>query len=355
MKTTFQNRSAHPWSHWTYLGAAALGLLGLFLAGGLLVQAETPQALGPAAPAEIRATSAMTNTIVLPLVVSAHNVWYTHNVIAFERRGEGTDFHDIFLMTADGSNLQNLTDYPADDGAPTWSPDGKYIAFASGRVGNDSLGIFKIDVHSREVTQLTSGEFKDRWPTWSPDGAKIAFTRRTYTDGVANNEIFVMNADGTNQQNITNYPQGDDFPAWSRDGQWIAFTSERNWGGRDLWLVRPDGSGAHIVRRTDFQEELYPTWAPDGRIYYTFSPTDGEEEQLYRIWPDGSGMEPVFGDGYKRWIASWSPDGQCFVYYSYMGGPDKEIWKWCEGYDAAVNLTNNDHISDEFCAWSPVP
>jgi Tol biopolymer transport system component len=354
--------STRPLVRWAYLSGVILALGALLLAGSLLIRAGSPVPVAAANAVNADKDPTITHTIVLPLVVSNYRNWDPRGMIAFERQNESSGLHDIFLMKNDGSQVENLTNFPADDGAPTWSPDGNWIALSSDRVDVENSvyrAIFKIDLRTRELVQLTSGAYDDRWPTWSPDGTRIAFMRRS--PGLTKYDIFVMNADGSNVQNITNYALGNDFPAWSRDGEWIAFTSERNWGGRDLWLVRPDGSDARIVLRTDFgdppkdypNEEIYPSWGADGRIYYTFIPTKGDE-LLYRIWPNGSGMEPVFADNYNRYIASWSPDGQCFVFYGYLGGPDKEVWKWCNGMAGAVNLTNND-LSDEFCAWSPVP
>jgi TolB protein len=299
------------------------------------------------------------NTVFLPLLQNYYPSRYK-GAIAFERRAEGTQFHDIFLMHNDGSGLENLTNYPADDGAPTWSPDGTQIAFSSTRVGNGNRAIYKIDLRSRVVTQLTNGTNDDRWPTWSPDGDQIAFMRTGWR-----RDVYVMNADGTQQTQLTTGDWGGEFPAWSRDGEWIAFSSERFYAKRDLYVMRPDGSDLTLVLRTDrpspsdpdLQDEIYPTWGADGRIYYTFKALDGgkQRELLYRIWPNGSGREKVFDDTYNRYIASWAPDGDCLAFYGYMGGLDKEIWKWCTGFADPINLTNNEDLSDEFCAWSPVP
>lgn len=298
----------------------------------------------------------------------------THGLIAFERHycdpTDPTDPtkcepHDIWLTTHDGSGGElNLTNTPdVDEGVPTWSPDGDYLAYAAGRLG--SKAIHKRNVHTGEVTVLTDGTNDEHWPAWSPLGDKIAIARKTPGEMY---DVYIMNTDGSGLLKLTNWPYSDRFPAWSWDGQWIAFSSDRFYSSEDLYIVRPDDpDSVRLVVRTndpgqdkgDKANEIYPSWSPDGWIYYTYSyqdaPKDGFD-YLYRIRPDGSGQTLVFDDGYERWIPSFSPDGRCFSFYSKMGGIDKEVWKWCAGMGAAVNLTDNpDHVGDEYSAWSPVP
>jgi len=102
------------------------------------------------------------------------------------------------------------------------SADGTRIAVAAGRDG--SAEIYVINADGSDMERLTNNSAADSWPTWSPDGARIAFA--SGRDG--NTEIYVMNADGSDAERLTN--DGDDGarePAWSPDGTEIAFTSER--------------------------------------------------------------------------------------------------------------------------------
>lgn len=284
----------------------------------------------------------------------------SRGLIAFERRychwvgnDKVCDLHDIWVRSHDGAGIEiNLTNTPdVDDGVPTWSPDGHSLAYAAGPVG--ARAIYKMDLRTREVTAVTDGSMDERWPAWSPGGDRIAFMGRTPGEM---DDVYLINTDGSGLFKLTDWVYGDRFPAWSRDGQWIAFSTERFWGGEDLWIVRPDDPlSLQVVLRTDFKDEIYPSWSPDGWIYHTLKdPAAGE--LLYRVRPGDKQATKVFDDRYQRYIPSFSPDGQCFVFYSYLGGRDKEVWKWCNGYSAAVNVTDNgDLVDDEFCAWSPVP
>jgi len=127
--------------------------------------------------------------------------------------------------------------------------------FVLGR--GDSADIWLLDEEGQEF-QLTYDEANDLAPAWSPDGSRIAF--ETMRDG--NSEIYVMNADGSNQMNITHHPADDHAAAWSPDGTRIAFESLRD-GGRDIYVMNADGT--EQVRLT-FSPGLSfaPSWSTQG-------------------------------------------------------------------------------------------
>ena len=140
--------------------------------------------------------------------------------IAFEsdRDGHGPFHFEIYVMDADGGNPQNLTNDPNSDSAPSWSPDGKRIVFASNRDGNrdgnrENYEIYVMDADGKNTRRLTNNRVDDKSPSWSSDGKRIVFSSDKKGNH-ENYEIYVMDADGGNPRNLTNHPEDDEDPAW---------------------------------------------------------------------------------------------------------------------------------------------
>lgn len=147
---------------------------------------------------------------------------------------------DIYTIELATGNVANLSNHPAIDSHPFWSPDGLEIAFYSNRdnPASDSMDVYVMSSDGGQVRRLTTDVGDDRYPSWSPDGSRIAFSSTRTGDA----EIWTMRSDdGSDKQRLTQ-SEGDDLaPAWSPDGNWIAFVSGRL-GSFEVFRIRPDGT-----------------------------------------------------------------------------------------------------------------
>ena len=143
---------------------------------------------------------------------------YLVGKIAFHSFRDGN--YEVYVMNADGSAQTNLTNNPESDTYPVLSPDGSKIAFRSFRDGNYEVYVMNADGSAQ--TNLTNNPESDWNPMWSPNGSKIAFqSNRDDLDGICdlnecNYEVYVMNADGSAQTNLTNNIANDNYPVWSQ-------------------------------------------------------------------------------------------------------------------------------------------
>jgi TolB protein len=206
-----------------------------------------------------------------------------------------------------------------------------------GRIAFDNFeDVWTIDADGTDLTKLTRAPYPEFDPSWSPDGTEIAF--RSERSGEP--EIWIMNADGTDQRRLTEGLS----PAWSPDGSLIAFA------GREgaLSVIRPDGTGRGVLPGTEGGE--YPSWSPDGsRIAFNSNLTG--DHVMYIAQADGSKVADLSDVG-EGWQVDWSPDGRWILFTSHRGHPDNytDVYMMRPDGSGIHRLTNNLGYTP---AWSP--
>jgi Tol biopolymer transport system component/DNA-binding winged helix-turn-helix (wHTH) protein len=185
------------------------------------------------------------------------------------------------------------------DHGPDYSPDGRMIAFTSGRSGNNAIWVCESD-GSKPRLLHSCGPYVTGTPRWSPDGRWIAFDSRSCAPGADGNpDIYLISADGRQPTRLTTDPAEDVAPSWSRDGRWIYFSSNRG-GSMQIWkMPAAGGQSTQVTEQGGF--EGFESF--DGKsLYYTKGraipglwrmPTAGGKEEfvtghhqagLWRYW-----------------------------------------------------------------------
>ncbi len=213
----------------------------------------------------------------------------------------------------------------------SWSPDGTRLAFG-GRVDGNT-DIYVMDADGSNEVRITTGPEADLWPSWSPDGSRIAYQSGRRTSGFpAGADIFVVDANGGNPVNLTNLPDGIDVqPSWSPDGSRIAFASDRDitrlgvGEEREIYVMNADGSNPTRLTESP-RRDGHPNWSPDGSRIAFSSMRDGNLE-IYVVNADGSGLTRLTDQAEFDDFPVWSPDGQFIAYQKHrQDGGGTSIW-----------------------------
>ncbi len=181
--------------------------------------------------------------------------------IAFVSVSDGNA--DIYVMNTDGSGQTRLTDDAAWDADPTWSPDSKQIAFVSNRDGGNGFQIYVMNANGSKQTRLPNNRPIGTWnsfPNWSHDGSRIVFQSQDNSDSPF--QIYVMSARGRDKPIRLTSEGNNEFAEWSPDGKLIAFSSDRD-GNNEIYMMNADGS-AQVNVTNSRANDSNPSWQPGG-------------------------------------------------------------------------------------------
>jgi TolB protein len=281
--------------------------------------------------------------------VQHHLPGCAHTYIAFENAQWRSDtstgkkkVREVFIMDYDGRNIRQITQDRDLCLSPSWSPDGRKLAYTSFRQSNPDLYVYNLD--SGKIRVLAAFPGMNGASSWNPDGNRLAVTLSK--DG--NPEIYAIGADGTGASRLTRSRTVDTSATWSPDGSAIFFISDRN-GAPQIMRMSASGGNAGTIIRGGQNDD--PSVSPTGdSIAYTSSMGGGG----FNVWVadiSGGNARSLTGDlGGNCEHPTWAPDGRHLVFVH----NGQVVVMDADGSDKRY-LTGRDRLGGENAApaWGP--
>jgi Tol biopolymer transport system component len=219
----------------------------------------------------------------------------------------------IYEVRLDGSGLRRLRPGPLDGENPSLSPDGARIVFER----DGDIFLAKLDGEDQGINLTKTSGRDELVPTWSPDGREVAFL----TDaGAGNGTLEVMKADGSDRQTVAEgvtATSGMGSFAWSLDGKMLAFIAGDELQRSSVYVINTDGTG--LTRLTDPSDGFHGglTWSPDGKsIAFHVQATLVHATPVTMVMnADGSGLRRLVGGSPPGVNPVWSPNGKTILFY----------------------------------------
>ncbi len=268
----------------------------------------------------------------------------------------------IFVTNGAGG-IRDLTgvNSKADDVQPEFSPDGTKIVFTrlNSGIGNSEIFVMNADGSNRHpLTKTPTGNFD---PTWSPDGKRIAFdSQRDRSQG----DVYVMNADGSHVHRITNDLWSESDLAWSPTGRIALVRMKPGGGDRDIWSIKSDGTGLLNLTNDSINDDVQPDWSPDGKhIVYAgpHHPSGSVGGDLWTMNANGTNQQPLQheSNGYSDGsFPAWSPNGQTIAFVANNGTGHPGVWKVPASGGQNIQVVDNNQNGnplDQEVDWQRVP
>ena len=224
------------------------------------------------------------------------------------------------------------------------------IAFLSARDGNNEIYVMNSDGTGQQ--RLTNNGADDRTFAWSPDGTRIVFL----SDRTDVYELYMMRPDGSFQTRLTTSThlmgEIEAVPAWSPDGSQIAFCSARA-GDKEVYVMNTDGSGEMNASQAPDREDYDPSWRPDGLMltYVSKEPPSPETYWICSVSPEGSIREVYGVSSCRKGTPCWSPVGSSLAWQEYCGTHCLLSVCHIEINGMSIYTTTEGNMSS--LAWSP--